>query len=306
MNQQQTFVLELENIHKKLGGKEIIKNISFKIKSGEIVGFLGPNGSGKTTTIRMITGMINPDKGTVIINGYNIQRDFSKAMMHIGAIVENPALYEYLSGWENLQQAARISGMSISKNRLHECVHSVRLDERIHEKVERYSLGMKQRLGIAQALLTSPRLLVLDEPTNGIDPSGIIEMRELIRKLREETGISVLISSHLLSEIEQLCDSIVIIENGSLLAVKELESIETHRFTLTLKPEQITQAVKFLETEGAKVSAGLSTLDLEANIEQIPSIVNSLYNHGFPIYLIEPKHQSLEQFFLDTTKGKGL
>lgn len=306
MNQQPNYVLELKNLHKKLSGKEIIKNISFNIKAGEIVGFLGPNGSGKTTTIRMITGMIKPDKGSVFVNGYNIERDFSKAMIHIGAIVEHPALYEYLTGWENLQQAARISGMSISKERLHECTHYVKLDERIYEKVQRYSLGMKQRLGIAQALLTAPRLLVLDEPTNGLDPAGIIEMRELIRELRDETGISVLISSHLLSEIEQLCDSIVIIENGSLLAVKELEIQETRRFIFTLKPEHITPAAAFLKLEGMEATAAHSTLEVEANIEQIPSIVNSLYTQGYSVYLVEPNNQSLEQFFLDTTKGKGL
>ena len=172
--------LQLINLKKKIGNKEIIKGLDFEIRSGEVFGFLGPNGAGKTTTIRMLVGLISMTEGDVLIEGKSIKTDFNNAIQHVGAIVENPEIYPFLSGWKNLKQYARMVP-GITDQRIHEIISLVGLEKAIHEKAGRYSLGMRQRLGIAQALLHEPSILILDEPTNGLDPSGIREIRKYIR-----------------------------------------------------------------------------------------------------------------------------
>ncbi|WP_419875721.1 ABC transporter ATP-binding protein [Candidatus Pristimantibacillus sp. PTI5] len=297
-------VLEVSSVSKRLGKRNIIENLSLHVDAGEIMGFLGPNGSGKTTSIRMITGMIKPDQGDIKIMGYNIQKDFSKAMKHIGAIVEQPALYGYLSGWENLMQAARISGIKISTEKINWCVKMVQLQDRINEKVQRYSLGMKQRLAIAQALLASPSLIILDEPTNGLDPSGIIEMRELIRELREKTGVSFFISSHLLSEMEQLCDRVIVIDHGKTIAMKEMSSLQNDTVSFTVDKNKLTSACSFLASKGYKPIARDNQILINVDFGNIPELVNHLYQQGVHVYWVGQAKQSLEDFFLDTTQGK--
>ncbi|RAP73785.1 ABC transporter ATP-binding protein [Paenibacillus montanisoli] len=301
---QRNKVIEVNHVSKRLGNRTIIDNLSLHVNEGEIVGFLGPNGSGKTTSIRMMTGMIKPDQGSIKIMGYDIQAEFSLAMKHIGAIVEQPALYGYLSGWENLMQAVRISGMQINKERIEWCVRMVQLQERMQEKVQRYSLGMKQRLAIAQALLTQPKMIILDEPTNGLDPSGIIEMRTLIHKLRDETGVSVFISSHLLSEIEQLCDRVIVIDQGKTLAAKEMSSLGHAAIALTVQDDQLQSAYHLLQLEGLHPVLQNARILIQEEAKRIPSLVNHLYQRGIHVYWIEKTKQSLEDFFLDTTQGK--
>src|SRR3954452_12044230 len=195
--------LSVHNLKKVIGKKEIIKGISFDLKEGEVFGFLGPNGAGKTTTIRMLVGLIKPTSGKIQIGGFNIVDNFEEAMKHLGCIVENPELYPYLSGYDNLLHFARMLD-GIGEERIREVTELVGLKDRINDKVKTYSLGMRQRLGIAQALLGRPKVLILDEPTNGLDPAGIREMRQFIRFLAEEEGLSVLASRHLLSEIQLL------------------------------------------------------------------------------------------------------
>ena len=173
-------VLEVEGLKKTIGKREIIKDISFSIEEGEIFGFLGPNGAGKTTTIRMLVGLIKPTAGKISICGYDLKKDTESALKEVGAVVENPELYKYLSGRENLMQLARIR--KIPKEEVNEVIKLVGLENRIDDKVKKYSLGMKQRLGLAASLLSSPKLLILDEPTNGLDPSGIIDFREIVKK----------------------------------------------------------------------------------------------------------------------------
>ncbi|HLO13024.1 MAG TPA: ABC transporter ATP-binding protein, partial [Pseudoneobacillus sp.] len=210
--------LSVRGLRKAIGNKEIIKGIDFDLKKGEVFGFLGPNGAGKTTTIRMLVGLIKPTSGRIEICGYNVQSQFTKAMSYLGCIVENPELYSYLSGWENLQHFARMLP-KMKEEQLLEVVKLVRLEERIHDQVKTYSLGMRQRLGIAQALLGRPKVLILDEPTNGLDPMGIREMRSFIRFLAETEGLTVLVSSHLLSEIQLMCDRVAIISKGKIIKV---------------------------------------------------------------------------------------
>jgi ABC-2 type transport system ATP-binding protein len=224
----ENITLSVQNLKKMIGKKEIIKGISFDLKEGEVFGFLGPNGAGKTTTIRMLVGLIKPTSGSVRICGYNIEDQFQKAMQNLGCIVENPELYPYLSGYNNLLHFSRmIEG--IGEERIKEVTELVGLTERIHDKVKTYSLGMRQRLGIAQALLGNPKVLILDEPTNGLDPAGIREMRQFVRYLAQKEGLSVLVSSHLLSEIQLLCDRVAIISKGSVIRIDTVHHLLSNR-----------------------------------------------------------------------------
>lgn len=298
-----------KNLRKTIKKREIIKNISFEIRRGEIFGFLGPNGSGKTTTIRMLTGMIKPTSGSVTIMGYDVQVDPQNALRHLGAIVENPAPYKYMTGWQNLMQCARIAGQSVSTERLEWAVRMVELDQRIHDIVGTYSLGMKQRLGIAMALLTGPSLMILDEPTNGMDPSGIKDMRNLIRKLVKETGLSVFISSHLLSEVEQLCDRVLIIDGGTSIVtgrVEELASaVENSEFQLTTEDGgMLKKGIELLRQAGYRVHEETGRINLLCKKEEIPHLVNQLYQNHVNVLLIHRKDSGLEDYFLAVTKGE--
>ena len=208
-------ILKCENLTKKIKNKVIVENVSFSINKGDVVGFLGPNGAGKTTIIKLILGLIKITEGKVFINGFDIEKDFVKAIEKVGAIVENPDLYMYLSGYDNLKITAN-NYKNMSKERINEVIKIVGLENRIKDKVSTYSLGMRQRLGIAEAIINSPELLILDEPTNGLDVEGIIEIRNLIKDLSNH-GIAILISSHNLSEIDNLCNRIIAIKNGKIV-----------------------------------------------------------------------------------------
>ncbi len=215
------YALEVNNLTKKIGKKLIVENVTFQIEKGEIFGLLGPNGAGKTTIIRMIVHLINRTEGKVVINGHDLDQSFKDAMGEIGAIVENPEFYKYMSGMKNLKHYMRMATREVSTERLDEVIRLVGLEQSIHQKVRTYSLGMRQRLGVAQALLHSPSILILDEPTNGLDPQGIREFRDYLRLLVNQ-GISVLVSSHLLSEMELMCDRFAIIEKGKLTHISRM------------------------------------------------------------------------------------
>lgn len=212
--------LQAINLTKKIGGRTIINDLSFEIEEGDICGFLGPNGSGKTTTIRMITGLISPTKGEILISGNNVAKDRRTALIKLGAIVESPIFFPYMSGRKNLQNLARLNPNMTRKEQLdkvEEVLDIVGLQDRAKDKVKTYSLGMKQRLGIAQSLLNNPDIVILDEPSNGLDPIGMRELRELVLKLQEEKGITFFISSHLLDELQQMCNKLIVIREGSLI-----------------------------------------------------------------------------------------
>lgn len=217
-------VITVRNVSKSIGNREIIKNISFEVKEGEVFGFLGKNGAGKSTTIRMMTGLISADKGNINIMGNNMRTGFVKGLERVGVIVENPEFYLSLTGRENLLCVSRMYG-NVSKSRIEDVIEVIGLGEQIDDKVRKYSLGMKQRLGIGQALLCNPRILIMDEPTNGLDPLGIIDCRNIIKTICMENGTAVFISSHLLSEIQQVCDRVAIIDKGRILSVDEINII---------------------------------------------------------------------------------
>ncbi|EHI0726149.1 ABC transporter ATP-binding protein [Listeria monocytogenes] len=295
--------LQVTNLHKKIRKREIIKGISFEVMPGEVFGFLGPNGAGKTTTIRMIVGLIKPTSGTILIGGKDIRKNFTEAMRGLGSIVENPEFYSFLTGQENLAYFARMDS-SIKKERIQEVTELVGLEKRINDRVSTYSLGMRQRLGIAQALLSNPKLLILDEPTNGLDPSGIHEMRDFIRALARNEGISVLVSSHLLSEIELLCDRVAIMTDGTIIKTDQVAHLLSFRAQLRWRVTPIEQAKAFLE----------SVTEVEVDGEYLVTAMNEesaewneqLVAKGIKVHEIDKRKPSLEDLFLELTGGQSI
>ncbi|MDF2815084.1 MAG: transporter ATP-binding protein [Paenibacillus sp.] len=307
MTDRSAAVLTVKNLKKKIGNRLIIKGISFDVGKGEIFGFLGPNGSGKTTTIRMLVGLIKPTEGLIQICGYDIHKEHNDALSQVGCIVENPELYTYLTGWENLEHFARMLH-GVDEARIHEVVATVGMDKRIHDKVRTYSLGMRQRLGIAQALLGRPSLLILDEPTNGLDPQGIKEMREFIRHLAEQ-GLSLFVSSHLLSEIQQMCDRVAIISHGEVLAVggvNELLLQAGSRVMWDLEPIELAIQVFQAETGIQLLSSeGPITTQLD-DANRIPDINAKLVAAQVQVSGIQVKNPTLEELFLRMTEGEKI
>lgn len=297
--------LSVHNLTKKIGKKEIIKNISFELKSGEVFGFLGPNGAGKTTTIRMLVGLIKPSSGSIHICGYNVRSNFSKAMERLGCIVENPELYPYLTGWENLKFFARMLA-NVDDGRIMEVVELVGLKERIHDKVKTYSLGMRQRLGIGQALLSRPRVLILDEPTNGLDPSGIREMRQFIRYLAKEEGLSVLVSSHLLSEIQLLCDRVSIILNGKIIHTEYVQTLLAEQEKLIWRFTPFSTGLKILKQVLPTVKVEGETVITPYIEDDVSSWSRLLFEAGVEIKEMNRQIPSLENLFLELTGGESI
>lgn len=293
--------LAVKDLRKTIGRKEIIKGLNFELKQGEVFGFLGPNGAGKTTTIRMLTGLIKPTNGTISICGYDVRKEFTKAMQYLGCIVENPELYPYLSGWDNLLHFARMLP-SVSEEQIKETIAFVGLDDRIHDKVKTYSLGMRQRLGIAQALLNRPKVLILDEPTNGLDPAGIREMRQFIRNLAENEGLSVLVSSHLLSEIQLLCDRVAIMTKGEIIQIDSVENLLTKQEKLVWKVSPLLQGREVLE-RFTEVTADGDYLITSLEGNKAAEWSKTLIEEGVSILEMSRKIPVLEDLFLQLTGG---
>jgi ABC-2 type transport system ATP-binding protein len=297
--------LEVNQLTKKIKGKQIIKGVSFTLYPGEVFGFLGPNGAGKTTTIRMIVGLIAPTSGTIKIGGKNVRSEFTEAMKHLGCIVENPELYPYLTGWENLGHFARMDP-SIPPARLNEVVSLVGLSNRIHDRVSTYSLGMRQRLGIAQALLGKPKVLILDEPTNGLDPAGIREMREFIRQLAAEENLSVLVSSHLLSEIQLMCDRVAIISKGTVIRTDSVEKLLAEQERVLWKAEPLLLAKQLLQEETDVKEGADGTLITPLDESLLPDWNKKLVLAGVNVKEMKTQLPSLEDLFLEVTGGETI
>lgn len=310
-----TAVLSLRGVSKKIGGKMIVNQLSFDVQEGEVVGLLGPNGAGKTTTIRMIAGLIQMTEGDVLVRGSSVRHEWKKAIRHIGAIIENPEFYPYMTGYDNLKQYQRMNNW-IGNDRIDEVVRLVGLEKAMKKKVKAYSLGMRQRLGIAQALLHEPSVLILDEPTNGLDPAGIREMRDYLKTIAREEGISILVSSHLLLEMEQLCSRVVVIQDGNLVTVRTIGE-NGERGQENKDNIRVMFRVGRLE-EAKSLLAGLEKAQLLAvtpeqnemivslKYEDIPEIVNVFGGGHIPIYQITELKQSLEDEFLKWTGGNRI
>lgn len=333
-------VLQVKGLSKYFGRKKVVDNIDMEVYAGEVLGFLGPNGAGKTTAIKMIMGFLANDGGSIYINGYNVKTHYEEAMAHVGGIVENPDMYKYFSGMMNLQMYAR-THEGIDEARIMETVKLVGLENRINEKVKKYSLGMKQRLGLAQALLHKPRLLILDEPTNGLDPAGIKELRNILTRFAHEENAAVLVSSHQLAEMQLMCDRVAIISEGRILSEKtasELyeDSQELPSFLFTVQDAALAERVVSAQfgigedtgeetTENGEVPAnaepGLTepdekklpvraektddsqTVRIYAERERVPEIIALLAGAGVLIYEIRKEERSLEDAFIRITGG---
>ncbi|MED4205173.1 ABC transporter ATP-binding protein [Neobacillus mesonae] len=302
---EKKITLAVKDLRKVIGRREIIKGLTFELREGEVFGFLGPNGAGKTTTIRMLVGLIKPTSGSIQICGSNIAADFQGALKNLGCIVENPELYPYLSGYNNLLHFARMLD-GVGEDRIKEVTELVGLSERIHDKVKTYSLGMRQRLGIAQALLGNPKVLILDEPTNGLDPAGIREMREFIRYLAEHEGLSVLVSSHLLSEIQLLCDRVAIIAKGAIIRTDTVHKLLANREKMVWRMEP---AMKGKEVLGALTAIEVKengTFWTEFNEQMTPQWNKQLVDAGVSVLEMHRKMPVLEDLFLELTGGETI
>lgn len=294
-------ILKCENLNKKFGKKQILNKVSFEIQEGDILGFIGPNGAGKTTTIKLILGLQSITEGKVSINGYDIQKQFTKAIAKVGAIVENPDLYMYLSGYENLKLIANLY-QGIDLARIDEVVKLVKLENRIKDKVSKYSLGMRQRLGIAQAILHKPNLLILDEPTNGLDPEGIKEMRELLVELAQKEKMAILISSHNLAELDNFCNKVCIIKNGEIIETSDISGIKKQEGK-QYKILQVDDIPKIKKLLPEAIILKDNRFKLNIQKEQIPEIIKKLVENEIKIYEIKEEEKSLEQAFFEKTGG---
>ncbi|MCE4956624.1 ABC transporter ATP-binding protein [Macrococcoides caseolyticum] len=299
-------VLKLENVNKYKGKAHIIKDLSFSVYAGEVYGFLGPNGAGKTSTIRMIVGLNKPSSGSIFINGHDIQRQFKKAIRGVGAIVENPELYGYLSGYDNLVHFAKMND-NVTKERIEEVVALVGLTDAIHMKVRQYSLGMRQRLGIAVSILHRPSVLILDEPTNGLDPAGIKEIRHYIRNLAEKEGVAVIVSSHLLSEIEMMCDRICVIKDGKLVTIQDLNDVsQAQQYKYVLKAAPIDKANAIISKLPFVQHQAINHEMIEMNIdeEDVPKLIHQLSHEKVSMYAFYREKLNLEARFFEMIGGE--
>ena len=308
-------VLKIEHLNKSFGSRKILHDISFETYEGEVFGFLGPNGAGKTTTIKIAVGMLALDEGNITIGGYNMRKNFEQAMAQIGGIVENPEFYKYLSGLDNLRQYARMRE-GITEERIREVIHLVGLDNRINDKVGKYSLGMRQRLGVAQAILHHPRVLILDEPTNGLDPAGIKELRDILKNLAHEEKVGVLVSSHLMSEMELMCDRVGVIVNGIMIDEKPIDELiaavapdKTDYIYSVSDPDAFIEKLDFIPSENIiknednTVDVILSKEDAKDNLSRINKLI---IDSGIELYTVSPKeNKKLEDVFIELTNTSG-
>ncbi|AST91466.1 ABC transporter ATP-binding protein [Sutcliffiella cohnii] len=296
--------VQLQDVCKEIKGKKIIKNVSFDVYEGEVFGFLGPNGAGKTTTIRMMVGLMGISSGDIKIAGYSIKENFEKAVQQVGAIVENPEMYKFLSGYSNLKQYARMIP-GITEERIEAVIELVGLEKRIKEKVKTYSLGMRQRLGIAQALLHEPKVLILDEPTNGLDPAGIREIRDYLRRLAREEGMTVIVSSHLLSEMELMCDRVGIIQQGELLDIQSIKDFVHDDSTLyELQVTPVEEALSILHSMDIEATIVKNKLHASIERDNMPEVISLLVEKKISIYEVREQSKTLEEKFLEKTSSK--
>ena len=289
-------LLECQNLCKNFGKKQILKNVSFEIDEGDILAFIGPNGSGKTTTIKLILGLQKIDKGKVSINGFDVEKDFVKAIEKVGAIVENPDTYMYLTGWQNLKIIANLY-KGVTDEEIKKIVKLVDLEKRINDKVSKYSLGMRQRLGIARALINKPNVLILDEPTNGLDPEGIKDLRNLLKKLAKE-GMGILISSHNLAELESFCNKVLIIDNGKIIETSKVNEFKSNGNKYIFKVSNTDN----LEVEGIYQVKG-DEFAYDGSKEEIAKLIKTLVKKNVDIYEVKMEELTLEEAFLKKTGG---
>nr|WP_283945820.1 ABC transporter ATP-binding protein [Paenibacillus amylolyticus] len=294
-------IVETHNLSKSYGGTNRVHQVNLAVETGQIFGFLGPNGAGKTTTLKMLLGLIKPTEGTVKVFGKDLNKHRPSILNQTGSLIESPSYYGHLTGLENMKVMQRLR--NVPNKNIDEALKIVRLENQKHKQADQYSLGMKQRLGIAMALLAFPSLLILDEPTNGLDPAGIGEIRELIKSLPGQYGITVLLSSHLLSEIEQIATSVGIISDGKLLFQGTMQSLQANnKTTIRFQTTDTTRAEKILLTQGYMPTVhGKQLVFNYLRDEEVSQMNKVLVEHDIPVIRIEEHKKSLEDIFLDLT-----
>ena len=297
-------VLETRGLTKRYGRRAVVDDLSLAVGRGDICGFLGQNGAGKSTTLRMIAGLVRPTAGEVFVLGHDVARRRSRALRRVGFIIESPAFYENFTGRANLRMLASLSGGATAR-RIDEVLEIVGLGRRGRDPVRVYSYGMRQRLGIAQALLPDPDLVVLDEPTNGLDPQGIREVRDLVRRLRDEFGLTVLLSSHLLSEVEQLCDRVAIIDQGRLLYQGPTGGLVAAATSVRLTVDRADDACAVLAAEAGLDARrdGADSLIVEADGDRAAHVNSLLVSRGIKVSALVPVRETLEDVYLRLTAG---
>lgn len=299
-------VLKVDNLTKKRGDKIVVDNLSFSVNKGDIFGFLGPNGAGKSTTMKMILKLIKKDSGKIYIDGFDIDTNFKDAIRNVSAIIENPAIYLDLTAYDNLKIVKNFSDSYSVSYDIEDVLEIVGLKGREYEKVKNYSLGMKQRLSIAMALIKNPKIILLDEPTNGLDPKGIIEMRELIKELSQKHNKTIIISSHILHEIEMMCNRVVIINKGKQILESDIASITNKNDLFFIRTSDIDKAIKILnDKQYAKLhkiqNKGITVQSSESSIALLSK---EFIKNDISIYEISSNNKSLEDIFIEITGGK--
>ena len=298
-------ILEVINVTKTYGNRKALKNVNFEVFAGEIFGFIGPNGAGKSTLMKIISGLSKPTSGEVLICGESVQKNFEKAIVNLGAMLENCNMYPYMTGMQNLNYYAKLY-KNIPQKRIDEIVELVGMTARINDKVKTYSLGMRQRLTLAQALLHRPRLLILDEPTNGLDVTGVMELRQVLRTLSAKTNISILISSHVLSEMEQLCDTVAIVDRGSILDIRTLDELhranrDSQRLRIRVNYPNYASKLIYLKFDLPVEKAG-NTILVPFAPATAQRIMEALENRNIRIYGTKLETKSLEDIYIDILK----
>lgn len=299
-------IIEVSHLAKNFGTFEAVKDVSFTVNKGDVFGFLGPNGAGKSTTIRCLLSLIQPDRGSIKLFGKSLEQDRSSILRNIGSIIEKPDFYKYLSAQKNLEIFARISGAEVSSKEIAEMLDFVGLGNRAKHKVKGFSHGMKQRLGIAQTLLHKPDLIILDEPTTGLDPQGIIEIRNLILRLKNEQNKTILLSSHQLSEIELIANRMVIINQGRSIVEGEVAALlNSDETVVRIEIDEAEQGLK-LVAESMKdvhvIQSGPNELEVTLSKQRVPELTRALVASGCAIHAIEPKRK-LEDYFIKTIQA---
>ncbi|SMO45426.1 ABC transporter ATP-binding protein [Melghirimyces algeriensis] len=298
-------IIQTHQLTKQYGKRYSVKDLDLRVAKGDVYGFLGPNGAGKTTTIKMLLGLVQPTQGYVQIFGQDIQENRKQILRHVGALVESPTYYGHLSGYENLKLITQVLGLP--KREIEEVLYIVGLSNDAGRLVRGYSLGMKQRLGIAAALLGNPKLLILDEPTNGLDPAGIREIRELIKRLAEEQGMTILISSHLLSEIEQTVTTVGIIFRGQLIFQKSLQALKQRaKGRLELEVSRPEEAKVHLQSFGWNPDLHGDRICFEVmSRKNVAQLIKTLVQGQFSVYGMNSIQPSLENIFIQLTERES-
>jgi ABC-type multidrug transport system ATPase subunit len=297
-------LLAVNNLSKKFGDFEAVKNIQFTVNEGDVYGFLGQNGAGKSTTLRMLLQLIRPDTGEIIFSGKKINHGNNALLLQTGAVIERPDLYKYLSAYDNLSIFAKLSGIKATKQVIMDQLQMVGLADRAKDTAKTFSQGMKQRLGIAIALVHQPKLIILDEPTNGLDPQGIADMRNLILRLSREMGKTVIVSSHLLSEIEVIANRMIIINKGQKIVEGEVATLLDPANTLVeLNTTNNNAAALLLQNNNAyNIVSNTKNLKIRMNKQAVPNLINTLSQNNIDILAVQPRH-SLEDYFLSLTNN---